>query len=140
MCLPAGAEPASEVEEQQQQEAADLVGLEPEPEEAEEEPDEASPQPVAPAPKAKAALAHEAPRLQRRARKRNAAVAAAIEAEEWRSDADEENSEEEAGKALSEGLCILPCTLSIPHLNTLSSTFNVTVTLSWSSATSPSVP
>ena len=40
----------------------------------------------------------EAPRQQRRARKRNAAVAAAIEAEEWRSDADEENSEEETGE------------------------------------------
>ncbi len=75
-----------------------------EPDQAEEEPEQASPQPAARAPKRKQSVkaepAEEAPRLQRRARKRNAAVAAAIEAEEWKSDADEENSEEEAGRVL----------------------------------------
>ena len=99
---------ATQQEEQQhqsQQEAAEPTEQEPEPDQAEEEPEQASPQPAARAPKRKQSVktepAEEAPRLQRRARKRNAAVAAAIEAEEWKSDADEENSEEEAGRVLS---------------------------------------
>ena len=102
------AELATQQEQQQhqsQQEAAEPMEQEPEPDQAEEEPEQASPQPAVRAPKRKQSVkpepaVEEAPRLQRRARKRNAAVAAAIEAEEWKSDADEENSEEEAGRVL----------------------------------------
>ena len=86
-------------QEQQQPEA-----MEQEPVQEQEQPAASPPAEAAAAPKETASTpekaAKEAPRLQRRARKRNAAVAAAIEAEEWRSDADEENSEEEAGGRL----------------------------------------
>jgi hypothetical protein len=92
------------VQEQLQQAQQQLEAMEQEPIQEQEQPAASPPAEAAAAPKEAAPSPEkapkEAPRLQRRARKRNAAVAAAIEAEEWRSDADEENSEEEAGGRL----------------------------------------
>jgi hypothetical protein len=91
---------APDAEEQQQQEQPQPEAMEGEPVQ-EQEPavrllaeEDSAPKEAAPT---TGKGPQEAPRLQRRARMRNAAVAAAIEAEEWRSDADEENSEEDAG-------------------------------------------
>ena len=100
MCSAAEAPVAQEQQQGQQQPEA----MEQEPAQEQEQPAARPPAEAAAAPKEAAPTPEkaleEAPRLQRRARKRNAAVAAAIEAEEWRSDADEENSEEEAGARL----------------------------------------
>lgn len=98
ICCDDAAEPIGKLEEHQQEQQPAAEELQ---QESGQEVEELG-SPQAEVPKLPAKPAREEPRLQRRARKRNAAVAAAIEAEEWRSEAEEEeNSEEEAGEPLT---------------------------------------